>query len=198
MAFLRHSLSDDAAQGFFGRGLSLRPPAPGDFDAWAVLRSNSRQHLQPWEPRWADDELTRTAYRRRLRIYARDSAADSAYAYFIFRSSDDALVGGLTFSNVRRGVSQAASLGYWVGAGFGGRGIMTEAVRAAIPFAFEHLRLHRIEAACLPHNAASLRVLEKAGFVREGFAHKYLKIDGRWQDHVLLGIVESETVRGAP
>lgn len=198
MAFLRSTPPDDWALGIYGRGLMLRPPTLSDYEPWATLRTASRQHLQPWEPRWADDELSRAAFRRRLRIYDRDCAADNGYALFLFRARDQALLGGLTISNVRRGVAQAASLGYWIGAGFTGRGYMSEAVRAAVPFAFEQLRLHRLEAACLPHNAASLRVLEKAGFVREGFARQYLKIDGRWQDHVLLGHVESETGRGAP
>jgi [ribosomal protein S5]-alanine N-acetyltransferase len=130
-------------------------------------------------------------------LYARDMAEDHGYAFFIFRARDLLLLGGLTLSNVRRGVSQTASMGYWTGAPHTGHGYMTEAVRAMVPFAFEQLRLHRLEAACLPHNAASMRVLEKSGFRREGYAEKYLKIDGRWQDHVLYGLTEDD-VRGAP
>ena len=173
MAFLRNTTRMRPALGIYGRGLWLRRAAtvattrPG-----RRLRAASRQHLQPWEPQWADDELSRTAFRRRLRLYARDLAEDHGYAFFIFRARDQVLLGGLTLSNVRRGVSQTASLGYWIGAGHTRAGYMTEAVRAVVPFAFDQLRLHRLEAACLPHNRASMRVLEKAGFHREGFARE--------------------------
>jgi [ribosomal protein S5]-alanine N-acetyltransferase len=193
MAFLRNTTSDELNLGIYGRGLWLRAPHQSDFEAWAALRAASRQHLQPWEPQWAEDELSRASFRRRLRIYARDAAEDYGYAFFVFRARDLMLLGGLTLSNIRRGVAQTASLGYWTGVGHTSRGYMTEAVRSVTPFAFEQLRLHRLEAACLPHNEASMRVLSKAGFHREGVAHKYLKIDGRWQDHVLYGLTEDDT-----
>jgi [ribosomal protein S5]-alanine N-acetyltransferase len=102
------------------------------------------------------------------------------------RHSDGALVGGLTLANIRRGVAQACSLGYWMGLPFVRHGYMTAAVRAVVPFAFATLRLHRIEAACIPTNAGSIRLLEKNGFVREGYAREYLCINGIWQDHLLF------------
>ncbi len=103
----------------------------------------------------------------------------------------------MTLNNVRRGVTQAVALGYWLGAQYTGRGLMTEAVCAAATFAFDRLRLHRIEAACLPHNAASIAVLERAGFTREGLARRYLKIDGVWQDHLLFArLVDDPPPRG--
>jgi ribosomal-protein-alanine N-acetyltransferase len=95
-------------------------------------------------------------------------------------------VGGVTLNNVRRGVIQAGSLGYWIGAPFARRGFMTAALAALIPYAHGALRLKRIEAACLPHNAASMRLLQKLGFAREGYARQYLCIAGEWQDHVLF------------
>ena len=103
----------------------------------------------------------------------------------MFRSSDNALVGGLTLANIRRGVAQAGSIGYWVGAPFARQGYMTAALRALIPFSFGTLRLHRLEAACIPSNAASIGLLEKTGFKREGYARQYLCINGVWQDHLL-------------
>ena len=126
------------------------------------------------------------AFRRRLRRYAEDQRADQSYAFFLFRKSDDALIGGLTLANIRRGVAQAGSLGYWIGEPFARRGLMSGAVQALVPFAFGSLRLHRLEAACIPSNAASIRLLEKAGFVREGYAREYLCINGLWQDHLLF------------
>ena len=82
-------------------------------------------------------------------------------------------------------MAQAGSLGYWVGAPYIRRGYMTAAVRALVPVAFELLRLHRLEAACIPTNLASIKLLEKTGFKREGYARSYLCINGIWQDHLL-------------
>src|SRR5690606_20403718 len=117
-----------------------------------------------WEPTWSSSELTKISFRRRLKHYARDLREDLGYAFFLFRGADDALLGGLTLSNVRRGVTQACTLGYWVGEPYAAQGYMTAGVNAVIPFVFDSLRLHRLEAACLPNNQASRRLLEKAGF----------------------------------
>lgn len=186
MVFLRSSSSHDASTLVRGAGVMLRPLAMGDYGPWAEIRALSREHLVPWEPAWARDELTRSAFRRRLRHYQREAREDLGYAFGIFDEASEALIGGLTLSNVRRGVTQSASLGYWLGRPHVGRGRMSAAVRAIIPHAFGTLRLHRIEAATMPSNAASMRVLERCGFQREGFARRYLKINGAWQDHVLF------------
>jgi ribosomal-protein-alanine N-acetyltransferase len=133
----------------------------------------------------AADDLTRSAFRRRLNRYAEDVRTDQAYAFFVLRRSDSAIVGGLTLANVRRGVAQAGSLGYWMGAPFARQGHMTAAVQAILSFCFTTLRLHRVEATCIPTNVPSIRLLERCGFVREGYAREYLCINGVWQDHVL-------------
>jgi len=189
MAFLRTSLVVDAESEIRGGVVMLRHPSMQDYSAWAELRALSRQHLTPWEPQWARDELARSAFRRRLRQYQRELRDDQGYAFFAFREADAVLLGGLNLTNVRRGVAQAASLGYWIGAPHAGGGYMTNAVRTVLPFAFGTLGLNRLEAACLPHNTASARVLEKVGFRREGLARHYLKIDGHWQDHDLYGLL---------
>jgi len=168
-----------------GEGVALRTPQMADFEEWAALREASRNFLVPWEPTWPGDDLHRGAFRRRLKRYSEDQRNDQAYPFFIFREKDQALVGGLTITNIRRGVAQAGNLGYWMGEAYARRGYMTAAVRALIPFAFTALRLHRIEAACIPSNAASIRLLEKTGFTREGYAREYLCINGLWQDHLL-------------
>ena len=192
MAFLRQSPIVDPDQEIRGKRIFLRHPVMHDYGPWAELRAASRAHLTPWEPLWARDELTRSNFRRRLRQYHREIRDDLGYAYLVFREADSRLIGGLNLSNVRRGVAQAASVGYWMGASFAGQGLMTDAMRAAVPFAFDVLRLHRLEAACLPSNAASQRVLEKAGFTREGRARRYLKINGQWQDHDLFAILHDD------
>jgi [ribosomal protein S5]-alanine N-acetyltransferase len=168
-----------------GEGVYLRHPQMSDFPEWAALREKSRSFLEPWEPIWPADDLTRGAFRRRLKRYAEDQRADQAYSFFIFRADDNTLIGGVTLSNVRRGVAQACSVGYWMGASHARQGLMSRAMRALIPFSFNNLRLHRIEAACIATNAASIRLLEKSGFQREGYARQYLCINGMWQDHLL-------------
>jgi ribosomal-protein-alanine N-acetyltransferase len=186
MAFLKSSIGNDYNPLIRGRGLWLRPPQMSDYAEWAQLRALSREHLVPWEPQWTRDELSRAAFRRRLRHYQREQREDQGYAFFLFRAGDDTMLGGLTLSNVRRGVSQSASLGYWLGVNHVRQGYMTEAVRMLLPMAFEELRLHRIEAACLRTNVASIRVLQRNAFQHEGLARQYLKINGIWQDHVLF------------
>jgi ribosomal-protein-alanine N-acetyltransferase len=191
MAFSRSILPDVDAE-VRGRQVYLRQPAMGDYSAWAELRALSRQHLTVWEPLWTRDELSRSAFRRRLRQYQREMREDQGYAFLIFREGDATLVGGLTISNVRRGVAQSASVGYWMGLPHIRCGYMTDALRAVLPFAFGTLGLHRLEAACLPHNAPSARVLEKAGFRREGTARRYLKINDIWQDHDLYALLHDD------
>lgn len=179
-----------------GEGVTLRPPRISDHDSWAALRQASHAYLQPWEPTWPEDDLTRAAFRRRLSIYTREMEAGNAWPFFIFTDADQALVGAITLSNVRRGVAEAGTLGYWIGQPHAGRGHATAAVRAMVGHAFDELRLHRVEAACVPTNRASRRVLEKSGFELEGQARAYLKINGAWADHLLFGIVNDAAGRG--
>lgn len=192
MAFFRTINFSEPIASIPGDGVTLRTPQMTDYAEWAAVREKSRDFLVPWEPTWPGDDLTRGAFRRRIRRYAEDLRGDQGYAFVILRSSDGALVGGLTLANIRRGVAQAASLGYWMGLPFIRHGYMTAAVAAVIPFAFTTLRLHRLEAACIPTNTASIRLLEKTGFVREGYAREYLCINGIWQDHLLFARLQDE------
>jgi ribosomal-protein-alanine N-acetyltransferase len=192
MAFFRTVALTEPVPVIDGDGVFLRAPQATDFAEWAALREASRTFLTPWEPIWPADDLTRTAFRRRLKRYAEDLRADQAYPFFVIRKPGGPLVGGLTLANVRRGIAQAGSLGYWMGERYAGQGHMTAAVRGLIPFAFATLRLHRLEAACIPTNAASIRLLEKTGFRREGFAREYLCINGIWQDHLLYARLQND------
>lgn len=175
-----------------GEGIYLRYPRIADYLAWAKLRGESREFLTPWEPVWADDELTRGSFRRRIKRYQKETRQDSAYVFFVLRESDDALLGGCTLSNVRRGVTQCCTLGYWIGAKFARQGYMTNAVKALIPFVFKTLGLHRIEAACLVDNEASKSLLARTGFTQEGLARRYLLINGQWADHLLFALLKEE------
>lgn len=194
MAFLR-SVGQETGPVLESRRLVLRTPASSDYVPWAELRAVSRERLVPWEPAWSRDELTRAAFRRRLRHYQRDLRDETGYAFFMFRREDQRLVGGLSLSNIRRGVTLAVTLGYWMGLPFHNRGYMTEAVDTVLPFVFGTLWLHRIEAACLPSNQSSIRVLEKCGFEREGLARRYLRINGVWQDHYLYAALAEDLRR---
>ncbi len=185
MAFFRTINFSEPLPCVAGEGVVLRTPQMTDYNEWAALREKSRAFLAPWEPTWPEDDLSRSAFRRRIKRYVEDLRSDQGYAFLIVRNTDNALVGGLTIANIRRGVAQAGSLGYWMGEPFARQGYMTAAVRAVVPFAFATLRLHRLEAACIPTNAGSIRLLEITGFLREGYAREYLCIDGAWQDHLL-------------
>jgi [ribosomal protein S5]-alanine N-acetyltransferase len=192
MALFRISRLAEPAPLARGDGLYLRPAQGVDYPAWAALREASREFLTPWEPSWPADDLTRAAFRRRLKRQADEIARDEAYSFLIFEDGSDNLLGGITIGGVRRGVAQAATLGYWIGAPYARRGHMTRAVAAAVAFSLSSLRLHRIEAACIPDNVASARVLERNGFQKEGFARAYLRINGVWRDHLLFALLEGD------
>jgi ribosomal-protein-alanine N-acetyltransferase len=192
MAFFRIGRSSEPAPTVRGDGLYLRPAESGDYFAWRNVREQSREFLVPWEPTWPSDDLTRGAFSRRLRRQAEEMSRDEAYPFLIFREGDHALIGGITIGGIRRGVAQTATFGYWMGAAYARRGYMTRAVAAAVGLSFSNLRLHRLEAACIPTNIASARLLERNGFRREGLARAYLRINGEWRDHLLFALVDTD------
>jgi ribosomal-protein-alanine N-acetyltransferase len=192
MAFFRSIHVNESLPVVSGDGVFLRAAQMSDFVQWMALREQSRDFLTPWEPTWLEDDLTRSSFRRRLKRYSEDMRGDLAYPFLLFRRSDNALLGGITLTNIRRGVAQSGSLGYWIGASFAHQGYMTRGVSALVPFAFEGLRLHRIEAACIPTNQPSIKLLERTGFKREGYAREYLCINGLWQDHLLYARLQGD------
>jgi [ribosomal protein S5]-alanine N-acetyltransferase len=174
-----------------GERVYLRAPERGDYEAWASLRARSRNFLTPWEPIWPVDALSRTSFRARIVRYADDWRTDQAYNFFVF-SHADVLLGGIGLSNVRRGVAETASLGYWIGEPYARQGYMTAALLLVLDFAFGRLHLHRVEAACLPSNVPSRALLAKIGFRQEGLARQYLCIEGKWQDHLLFAVLRED------
>ncbi|MDE3123015.1 MAG: GNAT family N-acetyltransferase [Paracoccaceae bacterium] len=165
--------------------LTLRLPLQSDYAAWTELRRGSADFLQPWEPTWAADHLARRAFANRVYWAARAVRTGTALPLFLVRRDDQVLLGAITLDNIRRGPAQAGTLGYWVGQPYARHGYMREALQAVVHHAFTVLDLSRLEAACLPENAASRGVLEKCGFKYEGVAQSYLQINGRWRNHVL-------------
>lgn len=175
-----------------GRMVTIRPPAESDWRAYAEVRAASRRFLEPWEPTWPADALTRESFYRRLGRYAADWRDDNGYSFFVIRKTDGALLGGISVSNVRRGVAQCGTLGYWIGESYARQGYMTEALGLVLDFCFGHINLHRVEAACLPENEPSQRLLKRCGFTQDGYARKYLKIRGEWHDHLLFSLLAEE------
>ena len=191
---LRGAQALNEATRLAGRRTELRMPVSADYGEWSRLRAESRHFLRPWEPTWPRDDLTRMAFRRRLRRYHREIRADEGYAFFVYRRDSGELTGGITLAHVKRGVTQSCSMGYWSGQRHAGQGLMGDAVRAIIPFCFDTLGLNRIEAATLPHNERSIRLLKRVGFTEEGYARRFLCIDGAWRDHILFGLVAGDSV----
>ncbi|MCX8506591.1 MAG: GNAT family protein [Alphaproteobacteria bacterium] len=205
-----------------GERVEIAPPLRSDYLAWSQLRSDSRAFLAPWEPIWVSDALTRTGWRRRYRRIVEEWGAGTGYHFHIYLRSESGLsenrratalgnnsetprffatvpdragtllVGGITLSHVRRGAAQSGTIGYWIGKPYSNRGYMTEALRLVIRFAFEELGLHRLDAACLPNNTASLALLRRVGFTEEGYARQYLKIGGAWEDHITFGLLAED------
>jgi ribosomal-protein-alanine N-acetyltransferase len=191
MGLLANWLTLDRPAYLAGTRVTLRAPISGDFESWTELRRKSRSFLEPWEPTWDEREFTRLSFRERVRRAQQLSDEDSAYTFFIFNHQGQ-LAGGITLSNVRRGVAQMGSLGYWIGEPFQRRGYMKEAVELLSQHAIADLGLHRIEAACLPHNTASILLLQSCKFHQEGLARGYLKIAGEWEDHLLFARLAGE------
>ncbi len=165
--------------------MTLRLPVHPDYRQWAQLRDQSAEHLTQWEPVRAVDHLTRKAFTNRVYWAARAEAQGTAMPLMLIRREDQALLGAITLDNIRRGPVQAGTLGYWIGAPHARQGYMKEAILGLVHHAFTAMDLSRLEAACLPENAASRGVLEKCGFKYEGVAQSYLQINGRWRNHVL-------------
>ncbi len=175
-----------------GENIYLRAPRRRDQRQWMDVRRVSKEFLQPWEPTWPTDGVEKAAFRRRLRRFTEDWHSGDSYPFFILHRETNDLLGGITLSNLRRGVTQAATVGYWMGLPYARRGHMVEAVSLVLDYAFDDLRLHRVEAACLVHNEPSRNLLLKIGFTEEGVARQYLCIDGRWQDHRTFGILQAD------
>ena len=145
--------------------------------------------MQQWEPVWPRDAHSRNDFNRRLSAWDKGWRSGQALIFFIRRQSDNALLGGLSLTQIRGWPSSSGTLGYWLGAAYEGDGYMREAVRALCDWSFTTLGLSRIEAATLDSNARSQEVLLANGFQREGLARAYIEIAGVYQDHVLFGLV---------
>ena len=178
----------------------LRAATPADYPAWSALREESRAHLTEWEEAWTPEQADAAAFKRRLRIYDRDRRRGGGLFLLAFRLHDNALVGGVTLSNIRYGASRSGLVGYWVGAAYARQGYGTAAVSALAAHAFEAIELNRLVAACQPGNIASQKLLDRCGFRREGLARDYLMINGQWRDHYIYALTAADyrRIKGMP
>jgi len=174
-----------------GPRVMLREAETGDWRSWRGMRDLSRDFLKPWEPEWPENSLSSSFFDGMLRRQDRDWRRGKAYAFLVFmiqgNGDNPRLAGGISLNEVRRGIAQKGTLGYWIGMPYAGQGLMTEAASLVCEFAFDALKLNRVEASCMPNNEPSRRLLKRLGFAEEGYAKSYLRIDGKWQDHVLWG-----------
>jgi len=186
VVFLRSPFATDPVPQLHHGAVSLRPPILSDFEEWVRLRQESKDFLAPWEPLPPANEFSKFNFRARIKHYQQQAKNDASYSFFIFHQQQGRLLGAITASNIRRGAAQMCSMGYWIGKPYARQGYMGQALNAMVGHAFNGLGLHRVEAACLPSNQASIALLRRCGFSEEGLARKYLNIAGKWQDHLLF------------
>lgn len=172
-----------------GADFRLETPSVSDYASWRHARMSNEDHLQPFEPTWKPDAFTKATYRRFVGQAEHDIVSDGGAVLLLKHIDTDEVIGGINLRNIRRGSADMGTLGYWMAKEWGGAGRMKLAVGRVCEFGFYQLRLHRIEAACVPENDASAAVLLANGFEEEGFAKAYLSINGAWRDHRLFARV---------
>jgi ribosomal-protein-alanine N-acetyltransferase len=176
---------DFPADGIVTERARLGAASRADAEALLAFQIENRGHLQPWEPLRADEFFTLPAVEQRLAVMEQQMANGSALHLLLRGRLTGAMLGECNFTNIVRGPFQACFLGFSIGSRYEGRGLMHEALSAAIDHVFSQYRLHRIMANHRPENLRSGKLLAKLGFEREGLARAYLKINGTWADHVL-------------
>ena len=178
----------------YGRRVVLRPLVPQDFNSWSEVRRRNADWLYVWEPQrlshHPDPETNREVFAARCGARDRERLAGTQYAFGIF--VDGAFAGEINLNNVVRGAFQSATIGYWIDRARAGRSLMSEAVVVLAQFAFEELKVHRLEVCIIPRNANSRRVMEKLAIREEGLAERFLEINGVWEDHLRYGITIKE------
>lgn len=173
--------------------LTLRLADPDDIPALLRYFTENAEHLAPTSPLPPPGFFTEPYWRAQIARNREELAAGRSVRLFLFpRAEPEIVIGNLSLNTIVRGAAHSCDLGYSLAADRQGQGVMSEAVSAAIRYAFDELRLHRVKAAYLPTNERSGRLLRRLGFVVEGYARDYLLIQGRWQDQVLVGLTNPE------
>jgi ribosomal-protein-alanine N-acetyltransferase len=178
----------------FGRRVMLRPLVPTDFPSYSEVRVRCERWLVPWEPQrivgQPDPTRDREAFTTRSNARERERQLGAGAGFGIF--VDGAFAGEINVNNIVRGAFQNAYVGYWIDEARAGQGLMPEAVVVTLKYAFEELRLHRVQISIIPRNERSRRVVDKLGIRCEGLAERYLEINGAWEDHLRYAITTEE------
>ncbi|CAM3723185.1 GNAT family N-acetyltransferase [Mesobacillus zeae] len=172
-----------------GKNIYLRPFDIEDAEDLLRLQKKNQSFFDQFSGTRPSDYYTLKKQEELIQKWEKGAKSDTEYQFGIYRSSDDTLLGTINLFQVLRGNLQSAFIGYFLDKEFNGNGYTTGAAKLIVEYAFESLNLHRIEAGVMPHNIASIRVLEKAGFHKEGLAKKNVQINGQWEDHVVLAII---------
>lgn len=178
----------------YGRRVMLRPLMTGDFPNWSEVRLRNRDWLVPWEPTrppsQVDPAESRDAFAARCGIRERERANGTAYSFGLF--VDAAFAGEVNLANVQRGPIQTGTVGYWIDQQRAGKGYVAEGVVVLMRYAFDELRLHRLEVCIVPRNTNSRRVMQKLTLREEGTSVRMLEINGVWEDHTRYAITAEE------
>lgn len=191
---IQHPATASGTLRLLGRRVMLRPLAASDFEMFREVRTRNGRWLTDWEPlrpaASADPAVSVEAFMRRCEVRDRERATGAAYTFGIF--VDSLLCGEINLNGVARGSMQSATIGYWIDRAKAGHGYIPEAVVVLMRYAFEQLRLHRLEICIIPRNANSLRVVDKLEWRFEGRAERFLEINGVWEDHDRFGFTIEE------
>ena len=174
----------------FGKKVILRNPKKENWKEWAELRQGSRSFLQPWEPIWPTNFLTKELFIKFINMIETALKKKTGYNFFIFHKKTNNLMGGISLTNFKSEGYKSITIGYWMGKEYAGKGYMRDSLKIISNYCFIDLGLNRIEAACLPKNLKSKKVLLNVGFKMEGYAEKYLNINGKLEDHLLLAKIK--------
>ena len=169
-----------------GKDVVLKKPKKENWREWAELRQVSRKFLQPWEPTWPSNFLTKELFTKFINKIETALKKKISYNFFIFHKKTNNLMGGISLTNFKSEGYKSITIGYWMGEEYAGKGYMRDSLKIISNYCFTDLGLNRIEAACLPKNLSSKKVLLNVGFKVEGYAKKYLDINGKLEDHLLL------------
>ncbi|MGG3623491.1 GNAT family protein [Bacillus gobiensis] len=172
-----------------GRNIFIKTMDTSDAEAFLQLELRNKEFFQTYTPLRNNNFYTMEGQLNRIQSIVKNRELEQEYSFGIYIIGSEELIGKVTLSEVVRGAIQGCFIGYYLDKQHNGKGYMTEAVRLTVHYAFNDLNLHRIEAGVMPHNQGSMKVLEKAGFHKEGIAKKNVKINGKWEDHQILAIV---------
>ena len=172
-----------------GKNVYLRLLTLTDAEDLLKLEVENKEFFESFSPERSDDYYSLEKQKDIINTLEQNAKEDISYMFGIFLKDKEELAGTVNLFQIMRGPLQSAMIGYALAQKYNGKGYTTEAVSLAVDYAFKKLDLHRIEAGVMPHNIGSLRVLEKAGFHKEGIARQSLKINDRWEDHQILAMI---------